>query len=672
MVIVMIGGSMVAKKKLALVVHGIGEQEAGETLAQLVGGVAGDRPHTVTTDTRMFRDIHPNTDDRAIDLFPCHIHRVTTRGSKVIFAEVFWADTSRSMRGRVGTLYELVKTILGLGYIVRENAAEKHPNPEGWNKSYPASWIRRAANLFVSVLHGPILATNIVNALILIWLYAVGWLPWINKLAFLQNFELQVHVAVFLTGVSAVFLWFILRKGQHGRLFGVFVYWMGVAGLLIFLSLAIYFLGAFSALKPAGCEDTKLCAFFWFTSAFPMAQMLAWVSAIVLVTFILIAQVVDDYCNKKDHWRNLFPVTCSAMMILFMVVAVILFIAFLTFLEQLPKGDTIFTNETIQILKYVTASLSLPAWVGLGLLIVAGIVLAIYRAIKIAEIRRKLKTLTFGTQDCETYLKSLEIPRLIVNPIVNFALALGIASFLIGAVILVLMVDLELGNHGNHNVCTSGEIEDQLSTIANLQCSGLSISIGVSAISIAIFASFWGVLSIGLGVAKDIAGYFSEEPNRKQGNEMQPVLRQRINNRLHTVASNLVAAENPDEIVIIAHSQGTVVAVEALRDGLFDQFLSTTKQKKLSLVTMGSPVGHIYSHYFPTRFKLIDHMKGKIAGWTNIYRIDDFVGTDIGGADGDWPVNRPVGPKGHTGYWADDQVRSILEETVLEELKPSA
>lgn len=655
-------------KKLALVVHGIGEQEAGETLAQLVGGVAGDRPHTVTTDIRMFRDIHPNTDNRAIDLFPCHIHRVTTKGSKVIFAEVFWADTSRSMHGRAGTLYELVKTILGLGYIVRENAAEKHPNPTGWQKPYPASWIRRAANLFVTVLHGPILATNIVNALILIWLYAVGWLPWIKKLSLFRNFELQVHVAVFLTGLTSVFLWFILRKRQHGRLFAVFVQWMGVSGLLIFLSLAIYFTGAFNTLKPVGCEATKLCAFFWFTSAFPMAQMLAWVAAIVLVTFILIAQACDDYSNKKDHWRNLFPVTCSAMMILFMVVAVILFIAFLTFLEQFPKGDTIFTDTTIPILKYVTASLSLPAWVGLGLLIIASVVLAIYRAVKIADIRRKLSVLEFGSEDCETYLKSLEIPRLIVNPIVNFALALGIAGFLIGAIILILLVDLALDNH---LVCTSDLTRDQLNAIARLQCSGLSISIGVSAISIAIFASFWGVLSVGLGVAKDIAGYFSEEPNRKQGNVMQPVLRQRINNRLRTVASNLVAAENPDEIVIIAHSQGTVVAVEALRDGSFDEFLSTATQKKLSLVTMGSPVGHIYSHYFPTRFGLIDHMKGKISGWTNIYRVDDFVGTDIGDKGGDWPVNRPVGPKGHTGYWSDDQVRSILEETVLSELKPA-
>lgn len=66
---------------------------------------------------------------------------------------------------------------------------------------------------------------------------------------------------------------------------------------------------------------------------------------------------------------------------------------------------------------------------------------------------------------------------------------------------------------------------------------------------------------------------------------------------------------------------------------------------------------------------MIDHMKDKISGWTNIYRIDDFVGTEIGDKDGDWPVNRPVEPKGHTGYWADDQVRAILEETVLDELK---
>lgn len=109
-----------------------------------------------------------------------------------------------------------------------------------------------------------------------------------------------------------------------------------------------------------------------------------------------------------------------------------------------------------------------------------------------------------------------------------------------------------------------------------------------------IFAEvFWAVLSIGLGVAKDIAGYFSEEPDRQQSGIMQPVLRHRINNRLCTVTSNLVEAENPDGIVIISHLQGTVVAVEALRDGLLDAFLTAADKKKLSLVTMGSPVGHI-------------------------------------------------------------------------------
>lgn len=657
---------MVAKK-LALVVHGIGEQEAGETLAQLVGGAAGDRPHTVTTDTRMFRDIHSNTDERAIDLFPCHIHRVTTHGSKVIFAEVFWADTSRSMGGRVGTLYELVKTILGLGYIVRENAAEKHPNPEGWQKPYPASWIRRATNLFVTVLHGPILVSNIISAVVLIWLYAVGWLPWIDRLSIFKNFELQVHVAVLLTGLTAVFLWFILHKRQHGRLFAIFVQWMGIAGVLIFASVAIYETGAFESLKPENCEATKMCAFLWFTSAFPAMQMLAWIIAITLVTFILIAQAIDDFRNKNSHWSSLFPVTCSAMMILFMVVAVILFIAFLAFLEQLPKGDTVFTDTTVQVLKYVTASLSLPAWVGFALLIAAGTILAVYRAVKIANFKRKLKSLEFGTQKCEAYLKSLKIPRLIVNPIVNLALALGISGYLIGMILLVLYVNI---GPDSYLQCTTDIPKNQMSATVRLQCSGLFISLGVSAVAMAIFASFWAVLSVGLGVAKDIAGYFSEEPDRQQDGNMQPVLRQRINNRLCTVASNLVEAEDPDEIVIISHSQGTVVAVEVLRDGLLDAFLTMKDMKKLSLVTMGSPVGHIYSHYFPTRFGLIDHMKGKISGWTNIYRIDDFVGTEIGDKDGDWPVNRPVEPKGHTGYWADDQVRAILEETVLDELKP--
>ncbi len=95
-------------KKLALVVHGIGEQTPGATLDQLVGGVTGDAPCVVQSEERMLREDHHDMDNRAVDLFPCNLRRVTCSNrnngnaepDSLVFAEVYWGDLSRGENGR--------------------------------------------------------------------------------------------------------------------------------------------------------------------------------------------------------------------------------------------------------------------------------------------------------------------------------------------------------------------------------------------------------------------------------------------------------------------------------------------------------------------------------------------------------------------------------------------
>jgi len=159
------------------------------------------------------------------------------------------------------------------------------------------------------------------------------------------------------------------------------------------------------------------------------------------------------------------------------------------------------------------------------------------------------------------------------------------------------------------------------------------------------------------------------------------------------------AAGRP-ELVIVSHSQGTMAAIEILNDEELSWLNNSFSS--VSLVTMGSPLFHIYQHYFGHIYPALDQpywvsLRRRIDRWTNICRIDDFVGTEIlfaknqanarsgvnqssqiapnqgvaglgearsQGAEINFS-NQAVGPRGHTDYWSDLEVLALLRPILL-------
>lgn len=149
--------------------------------------------------------------------------------------------------------------------------------------------------------------------------------------------------------------------------------------------------------------------------------------------------------------------------------------------------------------------------------------------------------------------------------------------------------------------------------------------------------------------------------------------RQRIRDRLLVLTDTLIADEDPDEIVLLSHSQGTMIALDALElVGRRWRSRSGGGTRRIVLVTMGSPRRHLYGHYFPaawpppaTRPRLAPG--GVLDAWVNIWRTDDFVGTRIAEPDAPaplWPDEQPVAPRGHTDYWLDPQVFARLTQAL--------
>jgi hypothetical protein len=144
-------------------------------------------------------------------------------------------------------------------------------------------------------------------------------------------------------------------------------------------------------------------------------------------------------------------------------------------------------------------------------------------------------------------------------------------------------------------------------------------------------------------------------------------VRHRIANRLRDVIE-LVLSESPcpTQLLILAHSQGTIIALEELRKESWKSRLAPLQS--VTLLTFGSPLTNLYEEYFPLVYGDPTHdrwrfMNKTIHTWINIYRVDDYVGTSIKSSLPDWPTNLAFPPgrrlRGHTRYWEEAIFRHI-------------
>jgi len=161
----------------------------------------------------------------------------------------------------------------------------------------------------------------------------------------------------------------------------------------------------------------------------------------------------------------------------------------------------------------------------------------------------------------------------------------------------------------------------------------------------------------GLHVVTDVVNHFY------QPKEDFPVRRQ-IEARFRTVFTRLVNQHRPTRVLIIAHSQGTVITFNALYQICSQsQSQSLAGKQPIDLVTVGSPLTHLYQHYFPVEYPANDRKFSTLLKfvrcWRNIFRVDDFVGTFVSIGSNNpqtqsWPQNISAAPGGHTNYWRPD------------------
>lgn len=183
-------------------------------------------------------------------------------------------------------------------------------------------------------------------------------------------------------------------------------------------------------------------------------------------------------------------------------------------------------------------------------------------------------------------------------------------------------------------------------------------------------------LRLGLDVAMDIIDHFV-----RSGRELS--IRNAIRQRFYDVLDRLIADGDRPHLLVVAHSQGSVITVDALIEDIWNKPHVvgrpplSERVSSMTVLTFGSPLTHIYQHYFPKDYgplsgaSLKELAADERVQWINIFRQDDPVGTLIEGASEDFPRNVAIpGGGGHTRYWEQDVFASPLVRPHLPSAAP--
>jgi hypothetical protein len=199
------------------------------------------------------------------------------------------------------------------------------------------------------------------------------------------------------------------------------------------------------------------------------------------------------------------------------------------------------------------------------------------------------------------------------------------------------------------------------------------------------FTKTFGRLRVALDAVLDIDNYFADPPNRRPP-------RARIFSRYVALLVYL-RDRGYARIVIVSHSQGTVISADLLRhlhvQGRLDDIVG---HLPISLVTVGSPLRDLYAERFPLLYRWMGSNAAGFATagpsaseigtveWVNACRSGDYIGrflwtpanhayrVAVVGADGKVEAERTgdrtefcLGAGAHTHYFTNDAVALAVE-----------
>ncbi|MFV0492316.1 MAG: hypothetical protein ACK5M4_10895 [Pseudorhodobacter sp.] len=628
---------------LVLLVHGIGEQTPGETVDNFVGATRQqlDLSGPVTHNSVLLAN-EPPQDAKLLQLYPCHIRRLQqTSATELVFAEIHWADLSPAPKGFLATSVALLHVVLGLGYLALDNVQ---------NNAVPkTAYVQKLTPLFVWIFYAVIAPLNAF-----LFLGAISLLA--DPLIFrFTAYERSPAILLILLGLVVGLAGGYLAR--HARTYmarsffrGLFV--MGVITTCIGLIMPFGISVECAPPNMVASVTPGLAGIDGFVGCGVFLLNLGWLTAIVLL-FLMVFVSVPGMKWDLDNKRSIYLAICAAMVLFWGIFAVALWAAFEQAVIALVGSHPDVPLMMMFNNYFPAATRTLVyAVLAIAVLTFAGAIVGILR-------NRIKDDLAHDPKNPTRH--DLWFGRLILNPILNLGLfgAILVQSF---GVFYATFEYSGGGISGGGLDCAS-----QTWMLARAACnidafisgSAGSLALGASTLLGFVLVNYSNAIANFLGVALDIVVYATRSGAanpRVAGQPNHYVHAERIEGRFRSTLKKLLIQEHADKITVISHSQGTVVVTRGL------QQMRSQLPVKPTLVTMGSPLTHVYTHYFALNYQMPGECPDWLESWHNIYRRDDFVGTYI---TGHGAQNHPVRAAGHTGYWIDPEVWKIFRSQGL-------
>jgi hypothetical protein len=262
-----------------------------------------------------------------------------------------------------------------------------------------------------------------------------------------------------------------------------------------------------------------------------------------------------------------------------------------------------------------------------------------------------------------------------------FGVAVPLAAIAGGVVYLLFLLEKFFGVHGAFEWIDARD--EVLVTIGKWLAGG---AVTITALG-ARFTQTFGKLRIALDAVLDVDNYFRDPADRRPP-------RARIFSR-YAALLDYVRGRGYARVVIVAHSQGTVISADLLRYlRLTDRLRALAEAMPIALVTVGCPLRDLYAARFPLLYRWMGAAPASfaeagppaaelgVAHWVNAYRSGDYVGRAIWTPGGDDALFRVaavdderrvrasragdrtefcLGAGAHTHYFTNDAVALAVE-----------
>jgi hypothetical protein len=631
------------------VVHGVGSPQRGETLKEVCAAIQEVKPEVVLATPKAIPDGNGG-----------HVEVVSGRvgTERIRAAEAYWGDISL-VRNRVRTLMRaLLINLFGLRYLCQRALVN-------------APWIMRALSTFpFQLTRGVIIPVHLLAVGLALPIGTWQWLSHnyapaaVASPPFLTTYDkmfLALCIAYTILGVSAAIWMKLLSRSTRSRPWDI----------------ALLF-GVFAAASALCCGDALL----QMTASLPTLK--EWLATHSVAAWV--AQCLTDHPTRPDLNQlgiivnmlvqrispgeaacllvtNSTPITDGAVTGIGKYLAINEFI-----------GDTAFFFITVDVLLLLLASVLFVMRAGRKqaraavLALTAVMLFVVLTAIVLEPIDFIVRLVQRPGAASAYWYELLFIPWIVVlvgataivisyrnwrvaadrrqrrpahaeaaNPYPRLIVSKAFQTTVIASTSVLILVFLAFSS-----------IPEKYYSVS------ISWRLAAPAMLVLVFALILSSerLRWGLNFAMDVVNHFSE-PGRNY-----PVRRQ-ISDRLARAIKVLLQDSDCRRLLIIAHSQGTVITLEALVQDLWARHLKG-RIDSLTIMTFGSPWSHIYQHYFAIDYPEIagESLRAlaeeRAVRWINVFRLDDVIGTKVTVSLRDFPVGVAMPYGGHGAYWCKE------------------